>query len=88
MPNIQSPRSPNKLVRRILLALIPLLCAASALTTILQRTEAQSGAEYDIVIDNGRIMDPASNLDAVRHLGIRGKSIAAISTTKLRGRTG
>lgn len=31
-------------------------------------------------------MDPESGLDAVRHVGIRGKQIAAISTAPLRGR--
>ncbi|MDX1979650.1 MAG: amidohydrolase family protein, partial [Bryobacteraceae bacterium] len=41
---------------------------------------------YDIVLNNGRVMDPESGLDAVRHVGIRGKRIAAISTKPLRGR--
>ena len=41
---------------------------------------------YDIVIANGRVMDPATNLDAVRHIGIRAGKIAAISQTPLHGR--
>jgi N-acyl-D-aspartate/D-glutamate deacylase len=41
---------------------------------------------YDTVIANGRVMDPETNLDAVRHLGIRAGKIAAISATPLRGR--
>lgn len=41
---------------------------------------------YDLVIANGRVMDPESGLDAVRHLGIRGGKIAAISETPLAGR--
>jgi dihydroorotase len=32
-------------------------------------------------------MDPASNLDAVRYIGIRGDKIAAISATALKGKT-
>ncbi len=48
---------------------------------------AQTNVEYDIVIANGRVMDPESNLDAVRNVGIRGKRIEAISATPLRGRT-
>src|SRR4051794_28951190 len=28
------------------------------------------GQDYDLVIANGRVMDPAGNVDAVRHLGI------------------
>ena len=47
---------------------------------------AQRNAEFDIVIANGRVMDPESKLDAVRHIGIRGKSIAAISATPLKGK--
>jgi N-acyl-D-aspartate/D-glutamate deacylase len=43
--------------------------------------------EFDVVIANGRVMDPASGLDAVRHVGIRGGKIAAISTEALHGRT-
>lgn len=43
------------------------------------------GQTYDIVISNGRVMDPESGLDAVRHVGIRAGRIAAISTTPLAG---
>jgi len=42
---------------------------------------------YDIVLANGRAMDPESNLDAVRHVGIRGGRIAAVSASPLEGRT-
>ncbi len=42
---------------------------------------------YDIVLANGRVMDPESNLDAVRHVGIRGGRIAAVSAAPLEGRT-
>src|SRR5450756_396618 len=34
---------------------------------------------YDLAIANGRVLDPASNLDAVRHIGIRGGKIAAVA---------
>ena len=40
---------------------------------------------YDLVIANGRVMDPASALDDVRHVGISGGRIAAISPTPLVG---
>lgn len=38
---------------------------------------------YDIAINNGRVIDPESGLDAVRHLGIRGGTIAAVSRKPL-----
>src|ERR1017187_6743951 len=41
---------------------------------------------YDLVIANGRVLDPASNLDATRHIGIRDGKIAAVSSTPLTAR--
>jgi N-acyl-D-aspartate/D-glutamate deacylase len=41
---------------------------------------------YDLVIANGRVMDPESGLDAVRNVGINGGKIAAISTQELLGK--
>ena len=41
---------------------------------------------YDVVIAGGRVMDPESRLDAVRHIGIRGGKIAAISAQPLNGK--
>ena len=43
--------------------------------------------EYDVVLANGRVMDPATNLDAIRYIGIRGTKIGAVSQTPLQGRT-
>ena len=42
---------------------------------------------YDIVILNGRVMDPETGLDAIRHVGIRGETIVAISQSPLSGTT-
>ncbi len=42
--------------------------------------------QFDVVIANGRVMDPASNLNAVRYVGIRAGKIAAISESPLQGR--
>jgi len=38
---------------------------------------------YDLVVANGRVIDPESGLDAVRHVGISGDSVAAISEQPL-----
>jgi N-acyl-D-aspartate/D-glutamate deacylase len=47
---------------------------------------ASAGSEtYDVVIANGRVMDPESGLDAIRNVGIRGGSIAAVSREPLAG---
>ncbi len=43
-------------------------------------------AQYDLVIANGRAMDPETGLDAVRNIGVSGGKIKAISTKSLKGR--
>lgn len=48
---------------------------------------AQDRDAFDIVLAGGRVMDPASGLDAVRWVGIRAGRIEAISPTPLHGRT-
>ncbi|OLC84690.1 MAG: hypothetical protein AUH66_00330 [Acidobacteria bacterium 13_1_40CM_4_57_6] len=51
------------------------------------RNGATNGTEiYDLVIANGRVMDPESGLDAVRNLGIRSGKIAAVSSGPLEGK--
>ena len=42
-------------------------------------------ADYDLVLANGRVMDPVTNLDAIRHVGVKDGKIAAISETQLTG---
>ena len=44
-----------------------------------------SAQQYDIVLEGGRVMDPETNLDAVRNVGIRGGKIARISSEPLSG---
>ncbi len=44
-------------------------------------------ANYDLVISGGRVMDPESNLDAVRNVGIRDGKVAAISISPLPGKS-
>jgi cytosine/adenosine deaminase-related metal-dependent hydrolase len=41
---------------------------------------------FDIVVHNGRVMDPESGLDAIRNVGINGGVIAAVTTEPLEGR--
>jgi N-acyl-D-aspartate/D-glutamate deacylase len=46
-----------------------------------------SAQTYDLVLANGRVIDPETNLDAIRNVGIDGGKIAAVSPTPLTGRT-
>src|SRR5579864_1878411 len=45
-----------------------------------------SAQQFDVVIEGGRVMDPETGLDAVRNVGIRGGTIASISTSPLQGK--
>lgn len=42
---------------------------------------------YDLVLNGGRVIDPETGLDAVRNVGITGRSIAAISEEPMQGTT-
>jgi dihydroorotase len=48
---------------------------------------ATEDEKYDVVIANGRVMDPESGLDAVRNVGVSGGKIRAISSNALQGKT-
>lgn len=41
--------------------------------------------EYDLVILNGRVMDPETNLDAIRNVGISGGQIAIVTEAEISG---
>lgn len=41
---------------------------------------------YDLAINHGRVIDPESGLDAIRHVGIRGGAVAVVSETPLQAR--
>jgi N-acyl-D-aspartate/D-glutamate deacylase len=44
------------------------------------------GADYDLVILGGRVMDPESGLDAVRNVGVRSGRIAVITEKAITGK--
>ena len=46
-------------------------------------TTVSEAEQYDLVINHGRVIDPETQLDAVKHIGIRDGSIVAISDQPL-----
>src|SRR6267143_1685194 len=62
------------------------VAALTALLSVWLFPPALAQQTYDIVLRDGRVLDPESGLDAVRHVGIAGKTIAALSTQPLRGK--
>jgi N-acyl-D-glutamate deacylase len=47
---------------------------------------SSQNSTYDIVLANGRVIDPETYLDAQMHVGIKGDRIAAVSETPLEGK--
>ena len=51
------------------------------------RSSGTPNDDYDLVIANGRVMDPESGLDGVRSVAIRGGKVVALSETPLTGKS-
>jgi N-acyl-D-aspartate/D-glutamate deacylase len=66
-------------------ALTPVIAVLIVCGLIRPLVAAQSG--FDLVLRNGRVIDPESSLDAVRDVGINGGTIAQVSATPLAGKT-
>jgi len=71
-------------IRGVLLGRVHALFAGAA-ALLFSACASQPAPTYDLVIANGRVIDPASGLDGVRHIGIRGGKIEAVSTAPLAG---
>jgi len=63
-----------------------ILLAAIALTILPAIGGTAQNAPLDVVILNGRVMDPESGLDAVRNVGIRDGKIVEITENTLQGK--
>lgn len=61
------------------------LLVAACLFGVLPLTPVAHAAEYDLVILNGRVMDPETKLDAVRNVGVKNGKIAVITKDKIKG---
>ena len=68
-------------VRSILQGVLLLTYGASQFTPVSTAQET-----YDLVILNGRVMDPESRTDSIRNLGVINGSIKIITSNKLSGR--
>lgn len=58
-----------------------------ALTAVFPLNISSARVIYDVVVLNGRVIDPESKFDGVRNLGISGGIIRTISRQSLNGRT-
>jgi imidazolonepropionase-like amidohydrolase len=58
------------------------LVALSALALSSAPADAQRSTPLDVVLVGGRVLDPESGLDAVRHVGIRGGRVAVVASAR------
>jgi len=66
-------------MRKILLTLfITALLFSSCNETTTSTTGADPNQEFDVVILNGRVMDPETNFDGIRNVGVKDGKIAII----------
>ena len=64
-----------------------IICVLLAGLTVPLLVTSAAYQAYDVVIINGRVIDPESRLDAIRNVGISGGTIKAITAARLSGRT-
>ena len=63
-----------------------LAACAALLAAVHVLAQAPATGPFDLVIANGRVIDPESNTDALRHVGISGGVVRAVSATPIQGR--
>jgi N-acyl-D-glutamate deacylase len=63
------------------------LLAATALACgLLAVAHVNAAEDYDLVINNGRVMDPETTYDAVANVGVKNGRIAVITSDKIEGK--
>ena len=68
----------------ILLLLMALLTLSSCEQTS-EKKAVDPNQEYDVVILNGRVIDPETKFDAIRNVGVKDGKIAIITESKIKG---
>lgn len=63
----------------------PVLGFLLLLCFLTHEVDAQSGREFDIVLNGGRVIDPETGLNDIKNVGISGGRIAEISSEPLKG---
>ncbi|WP_419780300.1 amidohydrolase family protein [Maridesulfovibrio sp.] len=63
-----------------------LIVVLSLLILCLLQSMSASAVEYDIVINNGRVMDPETKFDRIANVGIIDGSISIITSKKIKGK--
>ena len=72
---------------KLLLSIFVMVLAALGIFVLRANEFAAADESYELVIANGRVMDPESGLDAVRNVGISGGKVRVISAGPLQGKS-
>jgi len=67
----------------ILFFYLPLFLIVLLTISTFSCIEEEVSQPYDLVLENGRVMDPESGLDAVRNIGIRDGKITEMSVVQV-----
>ena len=73
-------------MQRIIFTLIITALIFSSCKQTANKTGADPNQEFDVVILNGRVMDPETNFDAVRNVGVKDGKIALITEKEIKGK--
>src|SRR4051812_45301175 len=77
----------RRLPTSAILTIVFSVALSGAIAMLAGTSNRPAEQSYDVVITNGRVMDPESGLDANRNIGLRAGKIAAISEKPLSGKT-
>ena len=58
----------------------------AVVVTVVSMPVSFAAGKYDLVILNGRVMDPQSGLDEIRNVGIRDGKIVSVTKKKIEGK--
>lgn len=75
----------NNLKLKIQKLAVPITVASALLFPVHAIADSVSDKKYDLVIVGGRVMDPESNFDGIRNVGIKNGKIAIITSETITG---
>ena len=66
-------------MKRTILTLLVTVLIFSSCNETASKKAADPNQEFDVVILNGRVMDPETNFDGIRNVGVKDGKIAIIT---------
>ncbi|RXP60917.1 hydrolase [Lutibacter sp. HS1-25] len=73
-------------MKKTILTLFAIALIFSSCKETATKKGADSNQEFDVVILNGRVMDPETNFDGIRNVGVKDGKIAIITESDIKGK--